>query len=108
MWNKYMVEDFYELVECKLWILPFICGYISQINFEDMSKRCSVTLISRRSRHYAGSRYLKRGINDLGHTANEVETEQILSLHSNAALYDSHPILSSYVQLRASIPFFWS
>ena len=29
MWNKYLVEDFYELVECKLWVLPFIHGYIS-------------------------------------------------------------------------------
>ena len=29
MWNKYLVEDFYELVECKLWIIPFIHGYVS-------------------------------------------------------------------------------
>ena len=70
MWNKYLVEDFYELVECKLWIIPFVHGYVSQINFEDMNKKCSVTLISRRSRMYAGTRYLKRGINDAGHSAN--------------------------------------
>ena len=75
MWNKYLVEDFYELVECKLWIIPFVHGYVSQINFEDMNKKCSVTLISRRSRMYAGTRYLKRGINDAGHSANQVETE---------------------------------
>ena len=70
MWNKYLVEDFYEYVDCKQWVIPFIHGYVSQINFEDMNKRCSVTLISRRSRHYAGTRYLKRGINDLGFSAN--------------------------------------
>jgi len=97
MWNKYLVEDFYELVDCKLWVLPFIHGYVSQFNFEDMNKRCSVILISRRSRHYAGTRYLKRGINELGHSANQVETEQILSVKSNSALADFHPILSSYV-----------
>ncbi|KAF4568144.1 phosphatidylinositol-3,5-bisphosphate 5-phosphatase [Pleurotus pulmonarius] len=38
-----------------------------------------VTLIARRSRHYAGARYLKRGVNDKGNVANEVETEQIVS-----------------------------
>ena len=70
MWNKYLIEDFYELVECKLWVIPFVHGYVSQINFEDMNKRCSVTLISRRSRMYAGTRYLKRGINDGGWCAN--------------------------------------
>jgi len=51
---------------------------------------------------------LKRGINDLGFSANQVETEQILQVHSNSALSDQQPILSSYVQLRASFPFFWS
>lgn len=70
MWNKYLIEDFYDVVECKLWVLPFIHGYVSQINFEDMNKRCSVTLISRRSRYFAGTRYLKRGINDIGFSAN--------------------------------------
>ena len=75
MWNKYMVEEFYELVTCKLWVTPFIHGYISQVNFTDLNKRCSVILVSRRSRHYAGTRYLKRGINELGYSANQVETE---------------------------------
>lgn len=53
-----------------------------------------VTLIARRSRHYAGARYLTRGVNEevwnqyitilssnvyQGNVANEVETEQIVS-----------------------------
>jgi hypothetical protein len=38
-----------------------------------------ITLIARRSRYYAGVRYLKRGVNDAGNVANEVETEQIVS-----------------------------
>lgn len=29
MWNKYHMEDFYELADCKLWVIPFIHGYIS-------------------------------------------------------------------------------
>ena len=108
MWNKYHMEDFYELADCKLWVIPFIHGSISQLNFQDMNKKCSVLLISRRSRLYAGTRYLKRGINDLGYSANHVETEQILQVHNNQALQNNHPILSSYIQLRASFPFFWS
>lgn len=36
-----------------------------------------LTLIARRSRHYAGARFLTRGANDQGHVANEVETEQM-------------------------------
>ncbi len=37
-----------------------------------------VILIARRSRYFAGARYLKRGVNDEGNVANEVETEQIV------------------------------
>jgi len=35
----------------------------------------SLILISRRSRHNAGTRYIKRGINEQGFVANHVETE---------------------------------
>ena len=38
-----------------------------------------LTLISRRSVKRAGLRYLRRGVDDEGNTANGVETEQILS-----------------------------
>ena len=34
--------------------------------------------MSRRSKMFAGTRYLKRGINNNGCSANDVETEQIL------------------------------
>ena len=33
MWNKYHVEEFYSLIECKLWVVPFIHGFVSQANF---------------------------------------------------------------------------
>ncbi|CAI5475844.1 unnamed protein product [Closterium sp. Yama58-4] len=38
----------------------------------------SLVLIARRSRHFAGTRYLKWGVNDRGRVANEVEVEQLL------------------------------
>ena len=37
-----------------------------------------LTIIARRSRHFAGARFLKRGANEQGQVANHVETEQIV------------------------------
>lgn len=58
-----------------------------------------LTIISRRSIYRAGTRYIKRGIDEDGHCANTVETEQILSVAGHTL---------SFLQLRASIPIFWS
>lgn len=62
-----------------------------------------LTLISRRSVKRAGLRYLRRGVDDDGHCANSVETEQILSCATwtPSAIY-------SFVQIRGSIPVFFS
>ncbi len=38
----------------------------------------SLTLLSRRSRYFAGARFLKRGVTEDGKVANDVESEQIL------------------------------
>uniref|UniRef100_A0A0A0LT62 SAC domain-containing protein n=1 Tax=Cucumis sativus TaxID=3659 RepID=A0A0A0LT62_CUCSA len=65
----------------------------------------TITLISRRSRHFAGTRYLKRGVNDRGHVANDVETKQIV-LDEEAGSCKGK--MSSVVQMRGSIPLFWS
>ena len=63
-----------------------------------------LTLISRRSVKRAGLRYLRRGVDQEGDTANGVETEQILSdpdwTHSSK--------VHSFVQIRGSIPIFFS
>lgn len=68
-------------------------------------------LISRRSRHRAGTRYFTRGINHAGDCANFNETEQIL-------LLDPLPVKArgrvdgterlSFVQVRGSVPIFWA
>lgn len=62
-------------------------------------------LIARRSRHFAGTRYLKRGLNEEGRVANFVEIEQIVYSHKSR---DDKPLISSFVQIRGSIPLFWS
>lgn len=61
---------------------------------------------ARRSRHFAGTRYLKRGVNDFGHVANEVETEQIVD--AGRPYRNGAPRAASAVQVRGSIPLFWS
>lgn len=65
----------------------------------------SVILIARRSRHFAGTRYLKRGINEEGRAANFVEIEQIVVSNKSK---DDKPMISSFVQIRGSIPLFWT
>ncbi|KAJ5154835.1 Inositol phosphatase [Penicillium coprophilum] len=63
-----------------------------------------LTLVSRRSVKRPGLRYLRRGVDDEGNTANTVETEQILSVPDWAP---SHPAYS-YLQVRGSIPLYFS
>ncbi|KAF2011185.1 hypothetical protein BU24DRAFT_427397 [Aaosphaeria arxii CBS 175.79] len=64
-----------------------------------------LTLISRRSTKRAGLRYLRRGVDDEGHAANSVETEQILS-SPNWDSFDEKCF--SFTQYRGSIPLFFS
>jgi len=59
-------------------------------------------LMARRSRHYAGTRYLKRGLNVSGKVANDCEVEQILQYDEGADIK-----FCSYVQMRGSIPTYW-
>lgn len=70
----------------------------------DQSRDFLLTLISRRSVKRAGVRYLRRGVDDDGNTANSVETEQILSPPS----WDRQNRVHSLVQFRGSIPLYFS
>jgi phosphatidylinositol 3,5-bisphosphate 5-phosphatase len=65
----------------------------------------NVILIARRSRYFAGTRYLKRGVSEQGKVANDVEHEQILHDDSTSA---SNSMFSSFLQVRGSIPTFWT
>lgn len=69
-------------------------------------KTLLLTLISRRSVRRAGLRYLRRGIDENGHVANSVETEQILSTTDWNT--DDDAGVHSFVQVRGSIPVFFS
>ncbi|GLB44123.1 putative sacI homology domain containing protein [Lyophyllum shimeji] len=104
------------------WLLPMVHGHVDQAKLTVLGRVIFVTLIARRSRHFAGARYLKRGVNDEGNVANEVETEQIVSEALTTPFYyparpdgsGKHPgrrpspNYTSYVQYRGSIPVYWT
>ncbi|XP_054877711.1 phosphatidylinositide phosphatase SAC2 isoform X2 [Poeciliopsis prolifica] len=125
-WNKHMIQDVINLQvpEVDLWVIPIIQGFVQVeelvVNYNDTSDeersspetppkeitcvddihpRFTVALISRRSRHRAGMRYKRRGVDTDGHVANYVETEQLIHVHSHTL---------SFVQTRGSVPVFWS
>ncbi|GAA5911757.1 hypothetical protein JCM8208_005589 [Rhodotorula glutinis] len=62
-----------------------------------------LVIISRRSTERPGLRYQRRGINDDGDVANFVETEFIISCVREGAKHTC-----SFVQIRGSMPVFWS
>jgi len=106
VWNDYLQ---YKLIVNNinhLWKLDIIHGYINQSCINFGVEKCYVTLIARRSNKFAGTRFLKRGCNDKGEVANDVETEQIVS--NNIVTSLSTSVMTSYVQHRGSIPLHWS
>lgn len=74
-----------------------------------LNRNLIMTLIARRSRHFAGARFLKRGVNDQGYVANDVETEQIVYEASRSiSSMQQDGAYTSFVQHRGSIPLYWS
>nr|CAG8548043.1 11010_t:CDS:10 [Entrophospora candida] len=115
VWNHYLLENgFRSLKKDSDWILPIINGFVDQSKISIFGRNIFVTLIARRSRYFAGARFLKRGVNDQGYVANDVETEQIVSEMSTTSFNHSgnrscnNPNYTSYVQHRGSIPLYWS
>ncbi|XP_030628521.1 phosphatidylinositide phosphatase SAC2 isoform X1 [Chanos chanos] len=125
-WNKYMIQEVLDLQvpQVDFWVIPIIQGFVQVeelvVNYnessdeersspesplqertcvDDIHPRFTVALISRRSRHRAGMRYKRRGVDTEGHVANYVETEQLIHVHSHTL---------SFVQTRGSVPVFWS
>ena len=105
IWNYHLIKEFFPIITDKKWVLPLIHGYINCSNFDISSLYVNVIIIARRSRHFAGTRYLKRGLNEEGRVANFVEIEQIVYSHKSK---DDKPLVSSFVQVRGSIPLFWT
>ncbi|KAF5343594.1 hypothetical protein D9757_013690 [Collybiopsis confluens] len=138
-WNYHMITAPFgpeEPIKTH-WLLPLVHGHVDQAKLTVLGRVIFVTLIARRSRHFAGARYLKRGVNGEGNVANEVETEQIVFEALTTPFYypskaneeddpndnptkktrdgggdrsrrRPNPNYTSYVQYRGSIPFYWT
>jgi len=104
VWNEYLMQG----MECigPEWILPIVHGFVDQSNVSNYGKPIYVTLIARRSKKYAGTRFLKRGANNSGDVANEVETEQICCDASIGSDVVGH--YTSFTHMRGSVPAHWA
>ncbi|KAI9020157.1 SacI homology domain-containing protein [Phycomyces nitens] len=115
-WNK---EPLNRLIEATLsgnptknfsdFILPVLQGFVELQTTEINNKPFVLALITRRSRHRAGTRFFSRGIDKHGHVSNFVETEQLV-LYDGPGSVSPSPGLKqlSYVQTRGSIPVYWT
>ena len=140
-WNKFVQTDLIDFangagsgsglrggqqIGADPFILPVMFGMMRITTTRIKATPLTFTLITRRSRHRAGTRYLTRGIDDQGHVANFNETEQIVILNDGAGGlggfaggggmqnskvggnqgYETQVI--SYVQTRGSVPVYWA
>ncbi|KAI0981685.1 hypothetical protein GJ496_001760 [Pomphorhynchus laevis] len=97
-------------IDVNKWVSKLICGSVETFSI-NINYRLSVWVISRMSSAYTGTRFSARGLNDYGHTANFVESEQILIKENNVKndkFNIKNTLESSYVILRGSVPLFWS
>ncbi|KAK3318566.1 SacI homology domain-containing protein [Apodospora peruviana] len=115
VWNNHLLQPAARTLSAPYdWCRPIIHGYIDQAAVSVYGRTAHITIIARRSRYFAGARFLKRGANDLGYVANDVETEQIVSealttsFHAPGPKFYASPAYTSYVQHRGSIPLYWT
>ena len=115
VWNHHLLRPACAAMRKTYdWCLPIVHGFVDQATLSVFGRTIYITIIARRSRFFAGARFLKRGANDLGYVANDVETEQIVSemlttsFHAPGSELFSNPSYTSYVQHRGSIPLFWT
>ncbi|KAI8983725.1 SacI homology domain-containing protein [Pilobolus umbonatus] len=111
-WNRYLSEkmilassDSSNLQDLSAFILPVIQGFVSISSAVIHSTEVIFGLISRRSQECAGTRYFSRGLNEMGHASNFVETEQLLLC--DRSLDQMNTLRVSYIQTRGSIAALW-
>lgn len=139
-WNRFLQSDLidFSLGEHNMtsirygpqpgvdpYILPVMFGMLRITPAKVKSTTFTFALITRRSRHRAGTRYFSRGIDEQGHVSNYNETEQIAILNDatgglsgfaggqsmtkeKPADLGQDPQVMSFVQTRGSVPVFWA
>lgn len=109
------------------YILPVMFGMMRITNTSVKGTPLTFVLITRRSRHRAGTRYFSRGLDEQGHVSNFNETEQTAILNDNPSsgmttfagnggfsngnsggTSGRDTQVLSYVQTRGSVPVYWA
>lgn len=104
-WNYFHMKEFFNTIKNRAWINFFMYGFFHQVVCNIKGFTIIISIAARRNRNFAGMRYLKRGITEDGSVANDVETEQITEEVSTT--WTDRPKISSYIQIRGSIPLYW-
>ncbi|KAG0209131.1 hypothetical protein BGX33_005829 [Mortierella sp. NVP41] len=117
-WNKRLHSKFIDQTlkdgqqSLSRYILPVVNGFAEIKTAEINKKPFTFALLSRRSRHRAGTRYFSRGVDAEGNVSNFNETEQIVvadsGIDGSASALPGGKILLSHVQTRGSIPLYWT
>jgi hypothetical protein len=137
-WNKFVQSDLIDFRSsgsrhqhgqqpgADPYILPVIFGMLEIVSTRVKNTPLTMVLVTRRSRHRAGTRYFSRGIDEQGHVANFNETEQIIILNDSTSGLGGFAggggmqngkiggsggkevQIMSYVQTRGSVPVFWA
>ena len=124
-WNRFVCSSLIDFREGKAsgrmssgvqpaadpYILPMMFGMMSITNTSIKGNALTFVLITRRSRHRAGTRYMTRGLDEQGHVSNFNETEQSVVLNDSASsgvTNGKETQVFSYVQTRGSVPVFWA
>ncbi|EEH46943.1 uncharacterized protein PADG_03041 [Paracoccidioides brasiliensis Pb18] len=114
-----------QLSDVDPFILPVIFGMMNITATKIKSTPFTFALITRRSRHRAGTRYFSRGINEQGNVSNYNETEQVVILNDatggmagfggsgmgNGKVEENAGKdlqVLSFVQTRGSVPVYWT
>jgi len=137
-WNKFVQSDLIDFRSSGTrhqqgqqpgvdpYIIPVIFGMMEIISTRIKSTPLTIVLITRRSRHRAGTRYFSRGIDEQGHVSNFNESEQIIILNDSTSGLGGFAggggmqngkvggsggkevQIMSYVQTRGSVPVYWA
>ena len=77
-WNYELMREFLLLPELTAFFTPIICGRVEEGEFHHRGDQYKLLVIARRSTVHQGTRYNKRGVDELGNAANFCEIEQII------------------------------
>ncbi|CAD5211808.1 unnamed protein product [Bursaphelenchus xylophilus] len=106
LWNNYLISPLSRRAELQKYCLPIIHGFVGIRECFLKGHAFKLVIISRRPIERPGVRFIVRGVDANGSSANFVETEQIIEFDNGGRVETRR--WTSLLQLRGSIPLLWS